>query len=116
MLRKDVHTHSISSQLNTIAQGAFGKVYEALGPTDPSDFKREQRSNILCIDQLTRVYAVKELPRSNRRAYEKEAQCHQAVSDCSGVLTLYHVVEEVDATYLVTVRISLLLRLSESPF
>lgn len=55
------------------------------------------------MDQLQRVYAVKELPRARAKAYAKETVCHQAVASCPGVLTLYHVVEEPEATYLITV-------------
>lgn len=55
------------------------------------------------MDLLRRVYAVKELPGARMKAYAKESGCHQAVADCPGVLTLYHVVEELDATYLVMV-------------
>lgn len=55
------------------------------------------------MEQLLRVYAVKSLHRSRRSAYDKEASCHQTVSACPGVVTLHHVVEEPDATYLVMV-------------
>lgn len=55
------------------------------------------------MDQLQRVYAVKELPRSHSRACAGEAVCHRTVAACPGVLTLYHVVEEPEATYLITV-------------
>lgn len=81
-------------------------VYTALGPLDPSEFKQSHKrdNSRMCMEKPLRVYAVKELPRSRRCRYEKEALCHQIVAACPGVVTLHHVIEEPEATYLVMVR------------
>jgi len=92
-------------QLNRVSSGSFGIVYTALGPLDPTAFKQPHRHNGTCLrmEQLC-IYAVKKLPRTQRCPYEKETLCHQIVAMCPGVVTLHHVVEEPEATYLIMAR------------